>query len=101
MWVSAMNGRSVRIPRARGRAAQCSHGAITGVDEADGHRQDATELSVRWHEGGLGACELCGVPSGNRALIVGTAAVWRLCDDCAEHLMTGDVDLGDRIWAHR
>jgi hypothetical protein len=34
-------------------------------------------------------------------LIVGTAEVWRLCDDCAEYVMTGDSGLGDLIWDGR
>lgn len=89
-----MNWHSAWILPARGRARQRSHGVLAVVDEAEGQRRDVSELSAQWHQGGMGTCELCGVQSGNRVLIIRTADVWRLCDDCAESVMTGDTQLG-------
>ena len=83
---------------ARWRSLQRSHGMLRDVDEARGQLRHVSELSAGWHQGGLGACEFCGVRSGPRVLIAGAPEVWRLCDDCAEALAAGDSELSDRVW---
>lgn len=100
MW-HVTNRRSVPILRVTRHAIHCIHGMLTGLREADGHRRDATASSVGWHQGGFGLCELCGDRSDNRVLIVWTAAVWRLCDDCAESVIAGDTKIRDPNWDGR